>query len=98
MNLGQGFPNWDIPTFCKDALVRSLDEGHNQYTRSVGHMQLVAALAKRYSPLFGRELDPVNEIAVGVGATETLFATLQAFISAGDEVICIEPAFVSCSR
>ncbi len=34
----------------------------NQYTRMQGHPRLVKALASTYSPLFGRELDPMTDI------------------------------------
>jgi hypothetical protein len=32
-------------------------------------------------------------VTVGVGATETLFATMQALINEGDEAVLISPAF-----
>jgi kynurenine--oxoglutarate transaminase/cysteine-S-conjugate beta-lyase/glutamine--phenylpyruvate transaminase len=34
-----------------------------------------------------------SEVTVGVGATETLFATMQALINEGDEAVLISPAF-----
>ncbi len=64
---------------------RAVDENFNQYTRSAGHLPLVQALAKRYSPLYGRSIDPLREITVGVGATETLFAAMQSLLNEGDE-------------
>lgn len=47
INLGQGFPDWASPRFVKDALIRAVNEDHNQYTRSAGHPALVQALAKK---------------------------------------------------
>jgi aspartate/methionine/tyrosine aminotransferase len=52
-------------------------------------------LAQVYSPLFGRDLDPMQEIVVSVGATEGIFATIQALVEPGDEVILIEPFYDS---
>lgn len=41
-----------------------------------GHPRLVQNLAKLYSPLIGRELDPLNEIIVTSGAYEALFSAI----------------------
>ena len=90
---GQGFPDWDTPDFVKKALVDAVNGNHNQYCRSGGEINLVHALAKHYSPLVGRNIDPLTEVTVSVGATEAIFALMQAIVNDGDEVILIEPAF-----
>lgn len=91
MNLGQGFPDWESPRFVKDALIRATNENHNQYARSAGHPPLVQAIAKRYSKALGRELDWENEITVGVGSSESLYAIMMALVEPEDEVIMISP-------
>ena len=93
VNLGQGFPNWATPDFVKAALVKATTEDHNQYCRSAGHSPLVEAVAAKYSPLLGREINPMTEVAVGVGASECLYSLMQAFVNPGDEVILLSPAF-----
>ena len=93
VNLGQGFPDWPTPDFVKDALKASIAEDHNQYARSAGDPVLVEALATHYSPLLGRTIDPLTEVTVSVGATEALYALMQAIINDGDEVVVLEPAF-----
>ena len=95
VNLGQGFPNFAAPDFIKAAAQDAIDLDLNQYTRSAGHPRLVKAIADIYSPLFGRDLDPLQEIVVTVGATEGIFATIQALVDPGDEVILIEPFYDS---
>jgi hypothetical protein len=40
--------------------------------RSGGHPRLVQALSTFYSPLFGRKIDPMEEIVTGVGASECI--------------------------
>lgn len=93
VNLGQGFPDWESPRFVKDALIRATNENHNQYARSAGHPPLVQAIAKRYSKALGRELDWENEITIGVGSSESLYAIMMALVEPEDEVIMISPAF-----
>jgi aspartate/methionine/tyrosine aminotransferase len=92
-NLGQGFPDWESPDFVKDAMCNSIRNNFNQYCRSRGDIALVTALSKHYSPLIGRDLNPLTEITISVGATEGLFAIMQAYLNPGDEVVTFEPAF-----
>ena len=93
VNLGQGFPDWPTPDFVKQAMKRSQDEDQNQYCRSAGHQPLVQALAAKYSPIMGRQLNWETEVAIGVGASETLYASMQALLDEGDEAVLISPAF-----
>jgi len=95
VNLGQGFPDFPAPDFIKAAAAQAIAQDLNQYTRSAGHPRLVKALAAVYSPLFRRTLDPMDEIVITVGATEGIFATIQALVDPGDEVILIEPFYDS---
>lgn len=92
-NLGQGFPDWETPRFVKDAMINAVNNNHNQYCRAGGDIALVEAISKHYGPRIGRSIDPLTEITVCVGATEALFAVMQAMINIGDEVILLEPAF-----
>lgn len=41
-----------------------------QYCRSGGLPELVNALAKHYSPIYGRTIDPMKEVTVSVGVSE----------------------------
>ena len=57
-----------------------LSEYSIKYCRSAGEINLVEALAKHYSPLDGREIDPLSEVTVSVGATEGLFAGVRLYL------------------
>lgn len=50
-------------------------------------------IADLYSPLHGRDLNPVTEICVTSGAQEGLLASVMSFVQSGDEVILLEPVF-----
>ncbi len=95
INLGQGFPDWDGPGFVKLAAARSLEGGHDQYPPSHGVPELREAIAARYGPLFGRDLDVSTEITVTAGCTEALAASFLGLIDPGDEVVVIEPFYDS---
>jgi kynurenine--oxoglutarate transaminase/cysteine-S-conjugate beta-lyase/glutamine--phenylpyruvate transaminase len=41
----------------------------------------------------GRDIDPLHEIGVSIGATGVLFAVMQGLLNEGDEVVVLEPAF-----
>jgi aspartate/methionine/tyrosine aminotransferase len=99
-NLGQGFPNWNPPAFITKAAHDAHDEittvpggKLNQYARSAGHMRLVNAIAKMYSPLLGQELNGATDVCVSAGASEAIFLVVSAFVNPGDEVILLEPFF-----
>ena len=53
----------------------------------------MTTLSKHYSPLIGRDINPLTEITISVGATEGLFAIMQSYLNPGDEVVTFEPAF-----
>ncbi|XP_062446673.1 kynurenine--oxoglutarate transaminase 1 isoform X2 [Rhea pennata] len=96
VNLGQGFPDFPPPDFLREAFVRAVSgENHalHQYTRAFGHPPLVEILAQFFGKLLGRELDPLTNVMVTVGAYQALFCCFQALVDEGDEVIIIEPFF-----
>jgi hypothetical protein len=94
LNLGQGFPDWEPPEFVVAAAVEALTSGgFNQYTRTAGHPRLVELLARRYGHHFGGEVDAYSQVAITIGASQALYVALQTLLSAGDEVILLEPYF-----
>jgi L-glutamine---4-(methylsulfanyl)-2-oxobutanoate aminotransferase len=96
INLGQGFPNWEGAGFVKEAAIRSMAGGDNdQYPPSPGVPALRQAIAERYGPLLGRELDPDAEITVTSGCTEAVAASFLGLINPGDEIVLIEPFYDS---
>ena len=91
-DLGQGFPDFEPPDFVMTALRESAD-GYQQYPPLPGWPPLLEALASDIGSRLGRQLEPSQNLLVTVGATEGLFAAMQAFIDPGDEVILIEPFY-----
>jgi kynurenine--oxoglutarate transaminase/cysteine-S-conjugate beta-lyase/glutamine--phenylpyruvate transaminase len=96
-NLGQGFPDWDPPAFCIDAMRYSTDPKYgrnaNQYARSYAHMPLAQVLAEEYSNRWSMDINPATQIATATGCTNALYCALQGLLNPGDEVLLLEPAF-----
>lgn len=93
INLGQGFPDFDGPDFVKDAAIRAIKEGKNQYCASTGIPELRSAIAEKYHKIYGVRFDPQTEITVYSGATEAIFSTLFALLNPNDEIILFEPFY-----
>lgn len=104
VDLGQGFPNFDPPDFVVQALRDELEtmtdggpQTRHQYTRTAGHPAFVEVIADRYSRHLGRDIDPMSEVAVSVGATGGLYLSLQTILSLSGpdarEIVALEPFF-----
>ena len=92
INLGQGFPDFDPPEFALEAL-RESAAGYQQYPPLPGLPVLSEAVAQMMSTRLGREVIPVQNTQITVGATEALYAAMQALVDPGDEVVLLEPFY-----
>jgi N-succinyldiaminopimelate aminotransferase len=95
INLSQGFPDFDGPPELIDLVAQAMREGHNQYARSMGHPELVTALAETEKALYGLDYDPMTEVVVTSGATEAIASSILGLIDPGDEVVLFEPFYDS---
>jgi methionine aminotransferase len=95
VNLGQGFPDYDIAPDLIDRVTAAMKAGHNQYPLMPGVMALREAIAAKVERLYGRRYDPVDEVTVTTGATQAIFTSVQSLAHPGDEVIVFEPAYDS---
>ncbi|CAG9319304.1 unnamed protein product [Blepharisma stoltei] len=93
VNLGQGFPGFKCPDFVKQALADATNADENQYARSQGFLPLVQEIARVYGRKHNREINPLTEVVVTVGATEGIMSSFLGMIDEGDEVVIIEPSF-----
>ena len=87
LNLSQGFPGFEPDPQLTDRLAYHASHGKNQYSPAAGVPELRNQLALKYG------YDADTEITVTAGASEALFSAIAAVVSAGDEVIIIEPAY-----
>ena len=93
VNLAQGYPDFDPPQEIVDAACRALREGFNQYAITWGTPRLREAVARHATEFNGIPTDPLANVTVCCGATETMIATLMAVCNPGDEVIVFTPYY-----
>src|SRR6202158_3489467 len=95
VNLGQGFPDYDIDPRLGALVHEAMREGYNQYAPMPGMLQLREAIAVKLNRSYAVRIDPDLEVTVTLGATEAIFSTGPALVAAGDEVIVFDPAYDS---
>ncbi|MBS7457549.1 pyridoxal phosphate-dependent aminotransferase [Coralloluteibacterium stylophorae] len=95
VNLGQGFPDFEVPDFLVEACDRAMREGRNQYAPMTGMPALRQAIAAKSEAMYGRRVNPDTEVTVTSGASEAIFDTVLALVHPGDEVIVLDPAYDS---
>ena len=95
VNLGQGFPDFEVPVALREALAKHVAEGRNQYAPMTGVPRLREQIAIKTERLYGRSVDPETDVTVTSGATEALFAAVACSVPVGDEVILIDPCYDS---
>ncbi|MBV8740831.1 MAG: aminotransferase class I/II-fold pyridoxal phosphate-dependent enzyme, partial [Sinobacteraceae bacterium] len=95
LNLGQGFPDYDIDPHLTDCLSEAMRSGYNQYAPMEGALPLRERIAEKLAGSYGLQVDPQTEITVTLGATEAIFSAIQASVAAGDEALVFDPAYDS---
>lgn len=95
INLSQGFPEFPVSEELVDLVHHYMMTGKNQYAPMQGLLKLRERIAHKTEVQYRRKPDPEKEITITAGATEALYAAIATLISAGDEVIVLEPAYDS---
>ena len=95
LNLGQGFPDYDIDPRLTELVAAAMTAGHNQYAPMEGLLALRERIAAKLLAVYGLNVDAESEITITLGATEAIFSAVQAVIGAGDEAIAFDPAYDS---
>ncbi|HKJ59422.1 MAG TPA: pyridoxal phosphate-dependent aminotransferase [Halobacteriales archaeon] len=93
VDLSVGEPDFDTPENVVEAAEAALEAGYTGYSPSKGIPALREAIAD-YLDGMGLDYGPGNVI-VTPGAKQALYETVQALVEAGDEVVLLDPAWVS---
>lgn len=95
INLGQGFPDFQMSDELTDLVAKAMKDGYNQYSPMPGWPALKEAIAEKVEFLYQAKIDPGKEITVTPGGTYAIYSALTTILEPGDEVIVFEPAYDS---
>lgn len=93
IKLTLGEPDFNVPTAMKEAAIKSIQDNDSHYAPGNGSTALRQAIAHFMTDRYGLTYDPESEIAVTIGATEGIYASLTAVTNPGDEVLIATPTF-----
>jgi len=93
INLSQGFPNFPVDERLKNLVAKWAKEEIHQYLPMAGFPPLLEKIATLTQNSYGRNVNPSTDILITAGATEGIFATIQALVNYNDEVIILDPSY-----
>ena len=94
VDLSVGEPDFDTPENIKDAAKDALDAGHTGYTPTSGIPELKTAIVEKLHDDGLTQYDEAN-LMVTPGGKQALYEIIHATIDDGDEVVLLDPAWVS---
>ncbi len=95
ISLGVGEPDFATPRCIRDKAIKDIEAGRTTYTSNYGLMELREGLSDWLQRTYDISYDPASEILITVGASEGLDVALRAIVNPGDEVIVLQPCYVS---
>lgn len=95
VNLGQGFPDFQMSEELTALVNEAMNKGFNQYVPMRGYTPLLEVLAEKVSSLYNTTIDPGSQITITPGGTYAIYTSLTTVLQPGDEVIIFEPAYDS---
>ncbi len=95
ISLGVGEPDFDTPWHIRDEGIYSLEKGRTFYTSNAGLVELRKEISQYIDRTQKIVYNPLREILVTVGGSETIDLALRAMVNPGDEVLIPQPSFVS---
>lgn len=88
-----GEPDFNVPEVGKQAAIESIENNDSHYAPGTGSVALRAAIADFLKVRYQLDYNPANEIVVTIGATEAIYASLNALLNPGDKVLIPTPTF-----
>jgi len=95
ISLGVGEPDFDTPWRIREEGIYTLEQGKTFYTSNAGLKELRVEISKYLTRKIDVTYNPEDEVCVTVGGSEGIDLVLRAMIDPGDEVIVLQPSYVS---
>ena len=93
INLAQGFPNYPIDAQLQNLIGEHSTLDVHQYAPMQGNVILRQEIAHLINKNQKCKIDPNENVLITAGATQGIFATIQALVSTGEEVIILDPSY-----
>ena len=95
INLGQGFPDYQMNEELLNKVNEVMQKGWNQYVPMQGYMPLRESIAEKVEYLYQTTINPDTQITITPGGTYAIYTALTTILQPGDEVIIFEPGYDS---
>ena len=95
INLGQGFPDYQMNEELMNKVTEVMQKGWNQYVPMQGYMPLRESIAEKVEFLYKTRINPDSQITITPGGTYAIYTALTTILQPGDEVIIFEPGYDS---
>ena len=95
ISLGVGEPDFDTPWNVSQAAISSIEKGMTMYTSNRGLAELRELLSADLDQRYHTKDCPETEMIVTTGVSEALDVAVRAVVDPGDEVLVVDPCFVS---
>ncbi len=92
--LSAGEPDFNTPQHICDAGISAIQSGFTRYTPASGIIELKKAVCEKFSRDNGLKYEP-SQVIINCGAKHSVFLTVFALTSPGDEVLVPSPYWVS---
>src|SRR5688572_3814609 len=76
INLGQGFPDFDMSEELIALVNQSMKSGYNQYAHMNGYKPLLEAIAEKVESLYQTQVQPDTQITITPGGTYALYTAM----------------------
>ncbi|MCH7706168.1 MAG: aminotransferase class I/II-fold pyridoxal phosphate-dependent enzyme, partial [Chloroflexi bacterium] len=95
IDLSQSSPYHTTPAHIIEAGVKALRDGLTNGSSVQGLPEFLQAMSDKLAAHNDLEADPATEILATPGSKQGLYDVIQAYVGPGDEVMLVEPTWVS---
>lgn len=93
--LAGGDPDFDTPDHIVQAAFAAIEDGATHYPPTKGIPAALEAIANKMARDNGIQVDPASNVLITPGAKWAIYLALAAITNPGDEIIYLEPVWVS---
>ena len=92
IHLEVGEPDFAVPQCVKEAACRAIEEGHTNYTHSLGNMDLRESICRHYFREYNVSVSP-DQVVITSGTSPAMLLIFSALVEKGDQVIVSDPHY-----